>query len=53
MPTYEYRCTACGARFEVTCHWEEREQLAECRECHSKDVAPVIATFACEPPKKW
>lgn len=53
MPTYEYECKKCGAHFEVTCHWEEREQKAECPECHSKEVEPVISGFSCEPPKKW
>ena len=53
MPMYEYRCANCGTKFEVTCHEEEREQLAECPQCHSKDVKQLFSSFTCEPPKKW
>jgi putative FmdB family regulatory protein len=53
MPTYEYVCKKCGRRFETTCHLEDRDKLAECPDCHSKDVQPVFSSFTCEPPKKW
>jgi putative FmdB family regulatory protein len=53
MPTYEYRCENCGERFEIACHMDERETLAVCPHCKSKDVTPVITSFTCEAPKKW
>jgi len=53
MPTYEYRCRQCQKRFEIDCREHEREQLAECPHCHSKDVQQVFSSFSCEPPKKW
>jgi|YelNatPaOPRAMG01_1025707.scaffolds.fasta_scaffold26639_2 putative FmdB family regulatory protein len=53
MPTYEYRCADCGERFEITCRMSEREQLAVCPKCGSRNVEPVISSFSCAPPKKW
>jgi putative FmdB family regulatory protein len=53
MPTYEYRCQDCGRRFEITCHADERDKLAECPKCHGKKVEPVITSFVCAPPKKY
>ncbi len=53
MPVYEFRCTKCGTRFEVTCHWDERGKKAVCPKCKSAKAEPVITAFACEPPKRY
>ncbi len=46
MPTYEYRCTACGEAFEVTCPIAEREQKAVCPACGTRDVRQVFGSIA-------
>jgi putative FmdB family regulatory protein len=51
MPTYEYHCSACDESFEVTCHLDERQKLAVCPKCKSKDVEPVFSSFVCPAPK--
>ncbi len=33
MPTYEYRCEACGYKFEMLRSRSERDEPAECPEC--------------------
>jgi putative FmdB family regulatory protein len=53
MPTYEYRCADCGEHFEVTCHLEERDQLALCPKCKSAKVEPGFSSFTCAPPRKY
>ena len=53
MPVYEYRCTSCGKLFEINCHLSEREQLAVCPQCSSREVQPVFSSFTTAPPAKW
>jgi len=53
MPVYEYKCQKCGQQFEITCHLSERDEQAVCPECGSKDVQPVISSFACAPPPRF
>jgi len=53
MPVYEYVCKKCGADFEITARWDERETKAVCPHCKSKEVEPKFSSFACEPPKRW
>jgi putative FmdB family regulatory protein len=53
MPVYEYTCKNCGKRFEITAHWDERDEKAVCPKCKSKDVEQRFSSFACEPPKRW
>ena len=54
MPTYEFVCTACGNRFEVTCSMSERDAAAACPQCSSKDVEQVFtAAFSSPPPDKY
>jgi putative FmdB family regulatory protein len=53
MPVYEFRCRKCGTRYEVTCHWDEREKHAVCPQCGSTKSDPVVTSFACEPPKRY
>jgi putative FmdB family regulatory protein len=42
MPSYDYRCKACGYEFSAT-HSIDAE-LPECPECESTDVQRVIAS---------
>jgi putative FmdB family regulatory protein len=53
MPVYEYRCKECGKKFEVTAHLDERDKLARCPKCESKQVEIVFSSFTCAPPKKY
>jgi putative FmdB family regulatory protein len=53
MPVYQYKCKSCGKVFEITCHLSEREELAACPDCGSKDVQQVFSTFTSPPPSKW
>lgn len=49
MPTYEYRCTACQRRFEVT-YRSIRTALEApspaCPECGSDDTVRAVSSFA-------
>ena len=53
MPTYEYRCSKCGKRFEVTCRLEQRDKLAVCPKCKSAKVKAVFSSFTCAAPRKY
>jgi len=53
MPVYEFRCRKCGTRYEVTCHWEDRDKSAVCPKCGGKKADPVVTSFACDAPKRY
>ena len=54
MATYEYKCTKCDTRFEVTCHMDEQKAKAVCPKCGSKKVKQVFtAAFTSPPPDKY
>jgi putative FmdB family regulatory protein len=44
MPYYDYRCTECGAVFEVRASIKEMEAglKVECPQCHAGEVRQVI-----------
>jgi putative FmdB family regulatory protein len=46
MPTYDFRCSQCGETFEVVCAIAEREDLAVCPACGSREVAQVFGPIA-------
>ena len=46
MPTYEFRCNACGERFEIVCPYAEREERAVCPVCGAHDAAQVFVPIA-------
>ena len=46
MPTYEFRCAACGERFEIVCAFAEREEQAVCPACGARDAEPVFGPIA-------
>lgn len=43
MPFYEFRCAACGTKFEELCHSGERPA---CPKCGSADVERLLSAFA-------
>ncbi len=54
MANYEFVCTKCRKRFEVTCPMDERESKAVCPKCGSREVRQVFtAAFASPPPSKY
>jgi putative FmdB family regulatory protein len=46
VPTYEFRCRACGEAFELVCPLGERERRSECPACGSREVAQVFGPIA-------
>jgi putative FmdB family regulatory protein len=54
MAVYEFTCKKCGARFEVTCHMDERDAKAQCPKCGSHKVDQKLsAAFGSPPPAKF
>jgi putative FmdB family regulatory protein len=43
MPIFEYRCEACGHRFETIVFGA---QTPECPECHTEKLEKQLSTFA-------
>lgn len=41
MPTYEYRCAACGRRLEAVQKFSD-PPLTECPECHAEELRRVF-----------
>ena len=41
MPTYEYRCAACGRRLEAVQKFSDAP-LTECPECHAQELRRVF-----------
>ena len=53
MPTYEYRCTKCGEKFERSEHLAEHGQVQpRCPKCGSEEVQPVLGAFFAKTSKK-
>ncbi|TMQ53560.1 MAG: zinc ribbon domain-containing protein [Candidatus Eisenbacteria bacterium] len=49
MPIFEYRCAACGERFEVLLS-HAGEPPGRCRRCGGTDVARQLSVFAVTKP---
>ncbi len=45
MPIYEYECTSCGGRFEVTRKFSDPE-LAACKLCNATTIRKVLSPTA-------
>ncbi|MEW6033615.1 MAG: zinc ribbon domain-containing protein [Chloroflexota bacterium] len=45
MPLYEYRCSACGHRFESLAK-SSNEPAPRCSRCGSKEVKRMVAGFS-------
>ncbi|OAT81789.1 FmdB family zinc ribbon protein [Desulfotomaculum copahuensis] len=46
MPIYEFRCAACGRRFEKLCALGENGQNLTCPQCHTAAPKRVMSGFA-------
>ncbi len=46
MPLYEYRCAACGSRFELLRRVGQGSEGVACPECGQADVDKEFSTFA-------
>lgn len=46
MPLYEYRCRACGRRFEVLQKMGDGAEGLECPHCGGTQIARQLSTFA-------
>lgn len=46
MPLYEYRCEACGHRFELWQRMGADKEGVSCPSCGSREVARLWSTFA-------
>jgi len=52
VPTYDYRCNACGEGFEIVCPFAEREDKAVCPACGARDAVQVFGPIARPAPDK-
>ncbi|MGE5235814.1 MAG: FmdB family zinc ribbon protein [Acidobacteriota bacterium] len=53
MPTYEYRCKACGHRFEEFLTISEyAKHKAKCPKCKGRKVERVLTTFFAKTSRK-
>ncbi len=46
MPLYEWRCQACGSKFEVLTSYENSLGEIVCTQCHSTNVRKLLSVFA-------
>jgi len=46
VPLYEYRCAACGSRFELLRRVSQGSEGVACPECGQADVEKEFSTFA-------
>ena len=46
MPLYEYKCRACGHRFEVLQRMGESAERVECPRCDERAAEKLLSTFA-------
>jgi putative FmdB family regulatory protein len=56
MPTYTFRCRACGEPTELTMHVDEYEKMnqqgLECPSCHGHQVERELASFEVKTTRK-
>ncbi len=53
MPTYEYQCKKCGAKFDRIEHVKEHDTSEPaCPECDNQDVEQVLGTFFAKTARK-
>jgi len=53
MPTYEFKCKACGKKFSEVMPMSEREKFrAKCPKCSSRKVEQIITPFFVKTEKK-
>jgi putative FmdB family regulatory protein len=54
MAVYEFECTDCGARFELTKPMGEHDRLKEqppsCPKCRRTDTRQLVSRFGCKTP---
>ncbi len=54
MAVYEFTCTKCKQKFEVTCHMDERDAKAVCPKCGSRKVEQKLTgAFSSPRPDKY
>ncbi len=46
MPFYEYRCTECGAEFEMMLRFSESDRRPACPKCESPQTQKKLSTVA-------
>jgi putative FmdB family regulatory protein len=45
MPIYEYRCSACGEKFEKLVRGSSGQQEINCPSCNADRVERLVSTF--------
>lgn len=45
MPIYEFKCAACGKKFDLLLSWQERDKKVKCPECSSDKVERQLSSF--------
>jgi putative FmdB family regulatory protein len=46
MPLYEWRCQACGSKFELLTSYENSLGEMVCTKCHSTNVRKLLSVIA-------
>ncbi len=53
MPTYEYRCEACGKEFSAILSIDEHErEQQKCPKCKSNKVVQLLSVFTAQTSRK-
>ncbi|MEW6546707.1 MAG: zinc ribbon domain-containing protein [Bacillota bacterium] len=45
VPIYEFKCSACGHKFETLCRVGETEGGLECPRCGAKSLTRLVSAF--------
>ncbi|SHH10889.1 putative regulatory protein, FmdB family [Thermosyntropha lipolytica DSM 11003] len=45
MPIYEFKCAACGKKFDLLLSLKERDKKVKCPECSSDQVERQLSSF--------
>jgi len=57
MAVYEYECSACGERFQVSAAMKEHDRLKEqpqaCPRCGEKQPQQLVSHFECKTPSGY
>jgi putative FmdB family regulatory protein len=52
MPTYDYRCSACGHQFELVERLSQHQAVHKCPKCGSDKVEHVMTQFYAKTSRK-
>jgi putative FmdB family regulatory protein len=57
MAVYEFECSGCGRRFELTMSMSDHERLKSeppaCPECGKRETHQLVSLFSCKTPSGY